>query len=372
MKLRGESRTAKRGMSLPELMVGLAVGMFVATVAISTFVSTRTLNVVNSSSTRMTENARLATETLHTDLRSAGFAGCRTLEQRLDGPPVVVLSGGLNAGFITEGNSGVRGSSGTGTAHSPALPTAIATARTSVTPNLPAPLLDSDVVSVRVPADNIGLGLVSSMGSTSASPQLQAGLAENPIAQGDVVLISNCKAAAIFQITSATPGGTAGNGVLAHDTGTLTPGNSSTDLQHVFRSDASVYRMQTRHYYVAPSVLRAGTNSLWRLTVPAPAGGSPLPEEVASGIDRLVVSFGIDTDVAPDLNVNQYMAASAVADWERVLSARVQMLAATAETRTAQQPSRTFTFFDGSTQTKTDQRLRTLLSEVVTLRNGAP
>ncbi len=86
-------------MSLPELMVGLAVGMFVVTIAISTFVSTRTLNVVNSSSTRMTENARLATETLHTDLRSAGFAGCRTLEQRLDGPPVVVLSGGSERGF---------------------------------------------------------------------------------------------------------------------------------------------------------------------------------------------------------------------------------------------------------------------------------
>ena len=85
MKRGTENVSFSRGMTLPELMVGLAVGLFVVTIAISTFVSTRTLNVVNSSSTRMTENARLATETLHTDLRSAGFGGCRTLEQRLAG-----------------------------------------------------------------------------------------------------------------------------------------------------------------------------------------------------------------------------------------------------------------------------------------------
>jgi type IV pilus assembly protein PilW len=230
-------------------------------------------------------------------------------------------------------------------------------------------LLNSDVVSVRVPADTVALGLVASMASTSANLQLQAPLATNPIIQGDVVLVSNCKASAIFQVTSADQATT---GVLAHDTGLLTPGNANTDLQHVFRSDASVYRMQTRHYYVAPSKLRTGTNSLWRVTVPAPAGGAPAPEEVASGIDRLVVSYGVDTDDKQDLNVNQYMAAPAVTDWDRVMSARVQMLAATAETRTAQQSSRTFTFIDDVTQTKTDQRLRTLLTEVVTLRNGAP
>lgn len=357
-----------RGMTLPELMVGLAVGLFVATVAIATFVSTRTLNVVNSSSTRMTENARLATETLHTDLRSAGFAGCRTLEQRLDGPPTVLLDGGLDAGFITEGNSGLRGFTGTGTAHSPALPSAIAGAiNAAFTTNPPLPLIDSDVVSVRVPADNVALGLVASMGASDGAPQVEPALATNPITQGDIVLVSNCKAAAIFQVTAADPKTT---GSLAHAAGTLTPGNLSTDMLHVFRSDASVHRLQTRHYYVAPSRLRNGTNSLWRLTVPAPAGGTPVPEEVASGIDRLRVTYGIDTDTPLDLNVNQYAAASAGTDWDRVLSARVQLVAATAEDRMAQ-GNQTYRF-DGGSVTATDKRLRTVLTEVVALRNGTP
>ncbi len=351
------------GMTLPELMVGLAVGLFVTTIAISTFVSTRTLNVVNSSSTRMTENARLATETLHTDLRSAGFGGCRTLEQRLDGPPVVVLN--PNLGFITEGNSGVRGYRATGTGHDPALPSTLAAAATGR-------LLNSDIVSVRVPADTVSMGLVASMGSSVAPPQLAASAPGNAISQGDVLLISNCKAAAIFQVTAGDPAGT---GALTHATGTVThaetglplvPGNASQDLQHVFRADSNVYRMQTRHYYVAPSALRPGTNSLWRFSVPASGG----PQEIASGIDRLLVSYGIDSDTPPDLNVNRYVTASNVVDWDRVLSARVQLIAATAENGMAQGIQKYK--FNGATETAPDKRLRTVLTEVVTLRNGAP
>jgi type IV pilus assembly protein PilW len=367
MKAMFRSARRGRGMTLPELMVGLAVGLFVATVAISTFVSTRTLNVVNSSSTRMTENARLATETLHTDLRSAGFAGCRTLEQRLDSPPTVLLDGGLDAGFITEGNSGLRGFTGSPTGHTPVLPAVIGNALTAASMTAYAPLDDSDVVSVRVPADNVSLGLVASMGTSDGAPQVEAALATNPITQGDVVLVSNCKAAAIFQVTAADPKTT---GSLTHAAGTLTPGNLTTDLLHVFRSDATVHRLQTRHYYVAPSRLRAGTNSLWRLTVPAPAGGTPVPEEVASGIDRLRLTYGIDTDAAPDLNVNQYTAAAAGTDWDRVLSARVQLVAATAEDRMAQ-GNQTYRF-DGGNVTAADRRLRTVLTEVVALRNGTP
>ena len=361
-------RRLAAGMTLPELMVGLAVGVFVVMVAIATFVSTRKLNVVNSASTRMTENARLATETLHTDLRSAGFAGCRTFEQRLDGPPVVLLNSDLDTtGFISQGNSGVRGFNGAAGGHSPALPSVIATALTNASLTAYAPLATSDVVSVRVPADNVTLGLVSSMTSTTDAPTVQAALVTNTITLGDVVLVSNCKASAIFQVTAANPKAT---GILTHASGTLTPGNAGTDLQHVFRSDANVYRLQTRHYYVAPSKLRTGTNALWRLSVPAPAGGTLVPEEVASGIDRLVIDYGVDSDTTPDLNVNRYLKADAVADWDRVLSARVQLVAATAENGMAQGNQQYK--FNGATETAPDKRLRTVLTEVVTLRNGAP
>ncbi|MDH5539617.1 MAG: prepilin-type N-terminal cleavage/methylation domain-containing protein, partial [Rhizobacter sp.] len=194
------------GMTLVELMVGMAVGLFVATVAIATFVSTRSLNVVNAATTRMSENGRLAMEILQADLRNAGFAGCRPFGMRVDDPTVSVLNGGIDAGFITEGNSGLRGHRGTGSGFSPALSTALSVV-------VPAPLSNSDIVSVRVPADQVALGVVAAMPSSTAAPQLKAATPGNRIRTGDVVLIANCKASTIFQVTEADPFAT---GVLNH------------------------------------------------------------------------------------------------------------------------------------------------------------
>ena len=354
---------AAAGMTLVELMVGMAVGLFVATVAIATFVSTRTLNLVNSSTTRMSENGRLAMDLLHTDLRNSGFAGCRPLALRKDDPPVSVLSGGINDGFITEGSSGLLGYKGTGSGFSPVLTTTLAQLGTAAIPGSTTPLLNSDIVSVRVPADTAALGVVSAMSSTTAAPQLKAATADNPIRPGDIVLIANCKAAAIFQVTEADPVAT---GVLTHAVGDGSPRtNASTDLRHAYRSDATVYRLQTRHYYVAPSAVRPGSNSLWRLEV---AGGLNAVE-VANGIDRLDISYGVDTTVPPQ-NVNRYLDASAVTAWDRVLSARLQMVVTTPDDNMAR-ANQTYQFA-GSSVTATDRRLHTALTEVVTLRNGAP
>ncbi len=66
-------------------------------------------------------------------------------------------------------------------------------------------------------------------------------------------------------------------------------------LGHVFSTDASVYRMVTRTYYVAPSARKAGTNSLWVNSVPA-YDGQPQPEEMVEGVEGLALLFGEDLD----------------------------------------------------------------------------
>jgi len=101
--------------------------------------------------------------------------------------------------------------------------------------------------------------------------------------------------------------------------------------------------------------------------VPAPAGDEN-PQEVAAGIDRLNVSWGIDTE--GDQTVNRYASADNVPNWEQVVSARLQMLSATTKDGVAQTPQTVE--FAGSAVTATDRRLRTVLTEVVTLRSRAP
>jgi type IV pilus assembly protein PilW len=349
------SRASARGMTLVELMVGMTVGLFVVLVAVSIFISTRVLYGVGSASTRMSENGRLAMDILQSDLRNAAFVGCRPL---LNDSPVIVLLAG-DGGFLSS-SAGLAGYHGTGGGFSPAL-----TGPLAALPAASAPLPTSDVISVRVPADMAGLGIVATMASTQSAPQVAASSPGNTLAAGDIVLVASCKASSMFQVTEADPATT---GVLSHGVGGgFVPGNASADLQQRFRTDATVYKMETRHYYVAPSQLRPGTNSLWRFVVP----GGTAPEEVASGVDRLLVSYGIDGGVAAgQQNVDHYATADAVTGWDKVMTVRLQMLIATAKdnvTRTAQTVT-----FAGSSMAFGDRRLRTSLSEVVTVRNDAP
>jgi type IV pilus assembly protein PilW len=348
-------RRAMRGTTLVELMVGMAVGLFVVLVAVAIFISTRMLHTVGSASTRMSENARLAMDILQTDLRNASFVGCRPL---LNDSPVIVLLAG-DGGFLSTG-PGMQGRRGTGTSFSPAL-----TGPLAALPAASAPLPTSDIISVRVAADMAGLGIVASMASTLAAPQVAASSPTNTLQSGDIVLIASCKASSMFQVTEANPAAT---GVLTHGLGgPFVPGNATDDLQQRFRSDATVYKMETRHYYVAPSTLRPGTNSLWRLIVP----GTAPAEEVASGVDRLLITYGIDGGAAAgQQNVDHYASADGVTAWDRVVAVRLQMLVATAKdnvTRSTQSVD-----FAGSSVAFTDRRLRSTLTEVVTVRNGAP
>ena len=356
------SGAAHSGFTLVELMVGMTVGLFVALAAISVFVSTRTLQTVSTADTRMNENARLALDILHVDLRNAGFQGCH---QR-DALPVDNLltdSSKLFLGSATNLNvSGVYAVHGTGASFTPALNAVLATA-------VPPPDPNSDVLSIRVPVEPLALGLSTPMTNSTGTPQVGANTPGNVFRTGDVALIANCKAAAIFQVTSANPDV---SGLLSHAVGgVFQPGNASADLMNVFRGDSAVYRLQTRHYYVAPSVARPGTNSLWRYTFPSAA---PRAQEVVAGIDRMLVSFGLDTGVATDrdLTVNRYVTADALTtlQWESVLAARIQLLSTTVRdgvTLTPQAAS-----FAGSTVVGTDRRKRTEVTEVVTLRSRAP
>jgi type IV pilus assembly protein PilW len=348
----GSKRTI-RGFTLVELMVGLTVGLLVSVASISVFVSTRKLQTVGSAKSHMGENARLAMELMEKDFRSAGFLGCKPL---LEDAPVSLLaaSGGL---FLDSASGGLGGSHGDGSAFTPALNDTFA--------GLPQPpSASSDVVSVRVPIEPLSLGLAAPMTTSSGVPSVGANTPGNAILSGDIVLIANCKAGAMFQVTEASPATT---GALTHGTGgSFYPGNATSDLQQAFHGDAAVYRLATHHYYIAPSVLHVGTNSMWRYTFPN-NDGSANPQEVVQGVDRMLVTYGID---AGDQTVSKYVDASGVTSWSSVIAARIRLLTASvADNVTLGLQAASFA---GTNVVPTDHRLRSELTQVVTLRNHAP
>lgn len=355
MKKRYSMRS--KGFTLVELMVGLAVGLFVSLAAISVFVSTRTLQTVSSSETRMNENARLALDILQQDLRSAGFQGCH---QRTADPVVSALVS--SNGLFIDASAGLAGAHGNGASFTPALNATLAAV-------VPTPDPNSDVLSVRVPVEPLSLGLSAPMTTSSGVPQVGANTAGNTFLSGDVAMLANCKAAVMFQVTEASPQAT---GALTHAVaGAFNPSNATDDLGTVFRGDAAVYRVQTRHYYIAPSVARPGTSSLWRYTFPSPGAFAP-SQEIVAGIDRMVLSFGLDNGVLAERAVNRYVTADGLtaAQWDNVVAARIQLLTATVRDGVTLKPQAAS--FAGSTVTATDRRMRTQVTEVVTLRSRAP
>ena len=354
MPARTSHRRGLGGFTLVELMVGLAVGLFVALAAISIFVSTRTLQVVSTAGTRMGENSRLAMELLHKDLRSAGFLGCRS---QIADPPLNLLAPADRFLDTASNAAGVRGSYGNGGAFTPALNATLAALAANV---------NSDFLSVRVPVEPLSLGLLVPMVSASGIPQIGLNTPGNNLASGAIVLIANSKAGAVFQVTDADPAGT---GNLTHAVGgVFSPGNISPDFGHVFRGDTAVYRLQTNHYYIAPGT-HAGTNSLWRLSFPNPVNPllATVPEEAAQGIDRMVVTYGVDTG---NQTVSKYVDAAGVTSWDGVVAVRVQLLSTTVKDGVTLSPQAAS--FAGSTVVATDRRLRTQVTEVVTLRSHAP
>jgi type IV pilus assembly protein PilW len=332
----------QQGMTLVELMVGMVLAFVISGVIGSLYVTNKQVTRVNDSISRLQESGRFAMHVFEDDLRMAGFSGiCGN---------VVSLTSVLNsAAYPYRFNIGITGFHGTGASWSPALDASIAGLS-------PAPLPDHDVVTIRR-FEMSPVALTAAMSSPTDDLKVEAGSA---LANGDLLLVADCTAATAFQVTSY------GGGNIGHNTGAGSPGNSTKNLGRAFGTDALVYRLVTRTYYIAPSARKPGSNSLWVNSSPS-YPGVVQPEELIEGVEQLLLLYGEDTDATPDRAANKYVTAENVGTWSRVVSVRLQTLLGTTSdgTTIAPQP---YTF-NGVTSTPTDRRLRTPLTSVITLRN---
>ncbi len=89
---------------------------------------------------------------------------------------------------------------------------------------------------------------------------------------------------------------------------------------------------------------------------------------MVEGVDNLALLFGEDLD--GDRAANRYVNAAGVGTWNNVVSVKAQLLLATVRDNMATS-SQPYTF-NGTTTTPTDQKIRSALSSVITLRNRVP
>lgn len=331
------ARRSQAGIGLVEVMIAMVLGLMVTGSVIQIYLTTKRQNDMQTSLTGRQESLRFAAQMIQRDAQMAGFRGCLrdlgTLINTLNDPNDFLYDFGQHViGFDD----------------SEAPPASI----TDVVPG-------TDVLTLRT-VDDPGVFIIAAMGTTTDDPVTVAGLNPAPLADGDFALLADCGGAAAFQVT----GFNVGTGTISHAIGGAGPGNATDNLARRFGPGAQVFRLRTTTYYIRNS--EAGTGpALWRRI------GLNNPEELAAGIENLQVLYGVDVDgdQAPD----NYLTADAVADWGRVVSLQVALLAAGTQDNAGDTDTRTFQLLDKAVDPAADgnseRRVRRAMTFTVALRN---
>ncbi|MGG7055973.1 PilW family protein [Nitrosomonas sp. ANs5] len=330
----------ERGLTLVEMMVALTIGLVLLEgLSVMLFSSQRTYRV-NEALARIQENARYAFQILSRDIRMAGYQGCGGSDAGLNNTLDNATDFLWNFGLPLEGFEAIGSS-----AWMPALPSSAGT--------IPSPLGGRDIIVVRGVdgGENRVLSHPESNPPGAADLKVSAG---GGLEVGDIVLVADCVAAAIFQVTHRYV--SAGQDILAHDTGTGAPGNRTRALGKTY-PDGEVMRMQTRTYYI-----RNNPNKMpalyWKR-------GTMAAEELIEGVQNMQIQYGEDLDGNRSADV--YRSADQVVDWGTVVSVRISLLMQSLEDGIVSYPQ-TYRF-NGLTTTATDRRLRRTFSTVIALRN---
>lgn len=351
----------QRGLSLVELMIAMLLGLILVGGVIEVFLSSRASYRLSSALSEVQENGRFAMNFIVHDARQAGYSGCNA-----DINPVNALdtdSPDYDPSVLSF-QYGVNGYDGSGTA----------AATTSWSPNLTAPLYTNltnkpipgtDVLSIRTIQDQ-GIVLEDGMPSTSANMKVND---NSGLAIGDILLISDCSSAAVFQVTKLPSGNK-----VNHNTGNdAAPGNATKKVVNAFQQGAGISKISTVTYFIAArgnaTSCDSGECGLWRTrTVNKNGTAIQQEEELVDGVTNMQILYGVDT--TGDGIVDQYVPASGTINWNNVYSIKIALLAESSDvavSKPATTPS--YTLLNQTVTPPNDLHLRQVFTTTVSLRN---
>jgi type IV pilus assembly protein PilW len=343
----------QRGLTLTELMVSVAISLVVLVALSSIYLRSRGAYRTNEALARVQETGRLALDWISRDLRSSGFAGCLSR-----GAQLAVYSNPRPAGLVPlamlRGYERAAGFT---------YPTGIERLADDV---------QSDAVRI-VAADSTARAYLDGDSDVAAATitirDNKAGFEPD-----DVLLVSDCERSAVFTVTAVQGKPTRlvhaadRNGGLDTPTHRISPPFKAREGAFVARFDSVAYfvgrpKDAKDAKDAPPSLYRAGLERT---------------ERVVEGVEDLDLLYGIDVD--GDGAVDGYLRADQVdaAQWDRVLSVRVSLVAVSAEAVAAGGTQSVYlrdndgdTVIDGQ-QARGDRRLRQVFSTTVSLRNRLP
>lgn len=340
------------GFSLVELMVAMTLSLILLGGVIAIFSSSRATYETTDRLSRIQESGRFALESMVRDLRSTGFIGCSQsapFTSTLKTPTSVFWN------FAVP----VQGFDGQASAWAPALETGLINSATAT----PA----TDILAVRIPRPGsrqvrVMKSLTAPTDVVTVDADLKDGFKVN-----DVIMISDCNARAVFEITAIS------SNELTHAVSNATgnsPGNVSADLGYAYVGSsplggAEVVPMQTVVYFLgkATGAAAAAPPSLWRRV----AGANS--EELVEGVENMQLAFGETTGGSVT-----YRKANDVTNWSNVVSVNIALLVRSQSEYGTDRDVATYDLISSTLGARitspNDRHLRQVFATTVSLRNS--
>ena len=177
------------------------------------------------------------------------------------------------------------------------------------------------------------------------------------LASCDIVMVSDCANAAVFQVTGWTPGSLSVNYAAA--SGGCAGGNANV-LTQTF-AGGTLQKALTTSYYI-----RNNPNnqpSLYRIINSSPE------EELVEGVEKMQILYGRDGN--GDGRTDSYVTANLVTNWNTVTSVRITLLLRTLEDNIAS-TNLNYSYEDIVNQAAPDRRIRRVFTTTIAIRNRLP
>ncbi|VUD68281.1 hypothetical protein TDB9533_04078 [Thalassocella blandensis] len=345
-----QNLTTQTGVTLIEIMVSMVISLIILSGIVTVVMSTHNSFKTETEGSFIQENARYAFDMMARDVRLAGNLGCADILYTKISNVVENTYDGMHSTQFIEGYE--------------------ASPNASDYPDAMSDAINSDAIIVRF-ADPETIVTTKSYDSSTKSFSFLSGKTHK-FSEGDqlVVVDSTCRNAGYFENTSNT------DSILAHTSGgSGNCGNTlySDSMKNLncdktyptgsvksYSNGSEVMEYKVHAYYIAESSVLDGVPALKRRRL---SKSGHFTEELAQGVESMEIQYGIDSD--DDGNVDHFDNADTVADWTKVIAARLELVFRSQTEVFAEAQSVTI----GAKTFPNDRYLRQLAAATIKIRN---
>lgn len=294
-----------QGFTTVELMIAMLIGLILIGGILEVFISNSKTSILQIGLSKIQQDGRYAISAIAGEIRMADYKGCYHdlsigIENNLNNP----------ASFAWDLTNSVIGFDNIDNNFSLS-----DTASGGVISNM---IAATDVLVIKGMADGVPI----SSNPDNDSFLLNSSL--NRLKIGEIVIVSDCENASMFQVSNITTSGTV---TTIQHSGSMLPGNSINSVSNRYAAGAEIARLTSTAYYLKNDA--SGRPGLYQSSLTANASGSTasLQENLlVSNVENMQIQYGLDKNA--DRNADEYQTAALVTDWKAVISIRISLLLA--------------------------------------------